>query len=90
MGAIPFQPGWGVVLGSALLGLLDGFMGMRVWRGKTIVPWNSRESEDRLAVLSVTMLPTSVMFLSASLAALGLRALAAVHNAGLTVLLSGL
>jgi hypothetical protein len=55
--------GWGVFVGALGLGLLAAAMGWRVWQGKPINPRNSVEAEDGLAVLTVTMLPFSVMFL---------------------------
>lgn len=55
--------GWGVVLGAAVLGSVAVAAGIRVWRGAPINPRNTLETEDKLAVLSVTLLPTSIMFL---------------------------
>jgi hypothetical protein len=55
--------GWGVVFGALALGLLAAAMAWRVWQGKPINPRNTLEAENRLAVLSVTLLPVSIMFL---------------------------
>jgi hypothetical protein len=55
--------GWGVVFGALAFGLLAAAMGWRVWQGKPINPRNTLEAENGLAVLSVTLLPDSMIFL---------------------------
>ena len=55
--------GWSVVLGAVVLGSVAAAAGLRVWRGVPVFPWNSLETEDKLAVLSVTLLPSSITFL---------------------------
>lgn len=55
--------GWGVVVGALALGLLAAAMSWRVWRGKPINPRNTLEAEDRLAILNITLLPFSIVFL---------------------------
>jgi hypothetical protein len=54
---------WWIVAGVAGLGIVGGVAGVRVWQGKPINPHNTLEAEDRLAFLSVTLLPGSIMFL---------------------------
>jgi magnesium-transporting ATPase (P-type) len=55
--------GWGVIVAAAALGLIAAVAGLRVWRGNPINPRNSRAAEDKLRVLTVTLLPDSVIFL---------------------------
>ena len=46
-----------------MLGAIAAVAGLRVWRGRPINPRNSLETENKLAILTVTLLPASVMFL---------------------------
>ncbi len=55
--------GWDIVVGAAMLGAIAAVAGLRVWRGRPINPRNSLETENKLAILTVTLLPASVMFL---------------------------
>lgn len=54
--------GWGVVVGSATMGALALIAGVRVWQGRPINPRNSLEKENKMAVLTVSLLPISVVF----------------------------
>jgi hypothetical protein len=55
--------GWGVVIAALVLGLISGVAGLRVWQGRPMNPRNTLEMEDRLAVLTVALLPSSATFL---------------------------
>jgi hypothetical protein len=64
LASITVKPlGWGVVVGAAALGAVAGAAGLRVWHGRPIDPRNTLETENKLAVLTVTLLPASIMFL---------------------------
>jgi magnesium-transporting ATPase (P-type) len=54
--------GWSVVLGAAAFGAVAVVAGLRVWQGGPINTRNTLETENKLAVLTVTLLPVSVMF----------------------------
>jgi len=54
--------GWAVIFAASVLALVAAIAGARVWRGLPINPRNTRAAEDKLAVLTVTLLPDSVVF----------------------------
>ena len=71
---------WVTAIVAALFGLGAGRFGLRVWRGQTINRRNRIENENKLAILSVTMIPTSVFFLAISLGNACLQMRHAVAN----------
>jgi hypothetical protein len=79
--------GWWVVLGSAAIGTISAVAGYRVWHGLPINPRNTLDAENRLSVLTVTLLPGAAMFLAWSLIALGGEADGVVHNEVLRAIL---
>jgi hypothetical protein len=54
--------GWNVVAGAFAFSAIAGIAGIRVWRGLPVNPRNTLQAERSLAVLAVTLIPTSVMF----------------------------
>jgi hypothetical protein len=72
--------GWDVVVGAAAMGVLGGVTGLRVWHGKPINPRNTVQTENKFAVLTVTLLPGSAVF--SCWAAIGLLSEIAVKSSG--------
>jgi hypothetical protein len=65
---------------TGVLGIVGTIIAVRLWRGKTIVPWNRREAEVRLDVLSVTIVPTSVALISITVGSLVLITRSGLHD----------
>jgi hypothetical protein len=62
------------------MGVVAGYMGLRVWRGRVINPRNTVEAENKFAVLSVAVLPISIVFIAWALLGLASEAGATPHG----------
>jgi hypothetical protein len=58
------------VVVTGVSGFVGAFVGVRLWRGLACVPLEQRKGEDRLAPLTITVIPGSIFMLSLSLGSL--------------------
>ena len=78
---------WWVIAVCAGIAVFAGISGVRLWQGKAISRGSDRSLEDKLAVFTVTFLPTAVMFGSWALIGLASQLQASVHLSGISGLL---
>jgi hypothetical protein len=59
---------WGPFVGGVLLGLSIGWMGMRVWRGKAVLPGANKSNPEQFRWMFAGLFPASGFFIFAALA----------------------
>ena len=81
--------GWGAIGFCVVMAAVSAYCGMRVWQGKPINPQNSLGSEDKMMVLSVTAIPSSLVFLAWAMIGLATQAQSTIHFHDASAILTG-